>query len=118
LERSESFDFTVALQDWTRCVDKARHGATDQGRRQKAATRPADDNEEERPSPHIPPGPRQDFSLKEGQKVSINLPALQDKKPSEGLSSTKAGTAIGAPGFIFPPPPSAKRTWAQGQRDM
>ncbi|KAF8759884.1 hypothetical protein RHS01_01480 [Rhizoctonia solani] len=58
-ERAESFDFNVALQDYTK--------------RQKALLNP-ETNESETASPHIPTGPKKDYSLKEGQTFSINIP--------------------------------------------
>ncbi|WFD30942.1 hypothetical protein MSPP1_001968 [Malassezia sp. CBS 17886] len=84
LERSEGFDFNAALQDWTR--------------RQKSIQSLAE-NAKEGPSPHVPAGPKQDFSLGEGQTVSIQLPTTRGKRVSAG-----AGTAPRA-GFVLPPPP-------------
>ncbi|WFD38499.1 uncharacterized protein MJAP1_001452 [Malassezia japonica] len=91
MERSESFDFTVALQDWTR--------------RRKAVLAGADDEDDEappRPSPHLPAGPKQDFSLQEGETLSIKLPALQSRPNAPSASATRTG-------FVLPPPPSGKR---------
>ncbi|THH30748.1 hypothetical protein EUX98_g3439 [Antrodiella citrinella] len=59
LERTDSFDFNVALQDYTK--------------RWKARQNPQN-AEEDTPSPHIPAGPKKDYSLKEGQTFSINIP--------------------------------------------
>ncbi|WFC95183.1 hypothetical protein MBRA1_001830 [Malassezia brasiliensis] len=90
-ERPQSFDFTVALQDWTR-------------RRKAALAGPAEEDDDEappKPSPHLPAGPKQDFSLHDGEMLSINLPALK------GTSTTQP--AQSRPGFVLPPPPSGKR---------
>ncbi|KAF9520001.1 hypothetical protein BS47DRAFT_918793 [Hydnum rufescens UP504] len=59
-ERPEAFDFNVALQDYTK--------------RQKALLNPVSPSDEPEPSPHIPAGPKRDYSLKEGQTFSISIP--------------------------------------------
>ncbi|WFD22626.1 hypothetical protein MEQU1_001300 [Malassezia equina] len=87
-ERSESFDFTVALQDWTR-------------RRKSELAGPASD-EAPRPSPHLPDGPRQDFSLREGETLSLRMPALD--------ASPVPSAAPAQPGFQLPPPPPGGRS--------
>ncbi|KAJ7256471.1 adaptin ear-binding coat-associated protein 1 NECAP-1 [Mycena haematopus] len=109
-ERTDSFDFNVALQDYTK--------------RQKAALNPATVSDE--PSPHIPAGPKKDYSLKEGQTFSISIPgrANKDKAATGGalpttnllgdLSSLSSGTAAASSGSsggfpMLPPPPSSNR---------
>ncbi|KAJ7085676.1 hypothetical protein B0H15DRAFT_845889 [Mycena belliarum] len=105
-ERSDSFDFNVALQDYTK--------------RRKAALNPPSSSDE--PSPHIPAGPKKDYSLKEGQTFSISIPGRTNKTatPSTNLlgdlSSLSSGTAAssgsigGGGGFpMLPPPPSSNR---------
>ncbi|KAF8516774.1 hypothetical protein JB92DRAFT_3142443 [Gautieria morchelliformis] len=95
LERSESFDFNVALQDYTK--------------RFKAAQNPPSPTSTT-PSPHLPPGPKKDYSLKEGQTFSINL-NLGSKKSTSGIlgssSSSSGSTGGGVP--LLPPPPSAPK---------
>ncbi|WFD01619.1 hypothetical protein MOBT1_000295 [Malassezia obtusa] len=91
-ERSQSFDFTVALQDWTRRRKAVLAGANDNN---------DDDEAPPRPSPHLPAGPKQDFSLHEGEMLSIKLPALKGKSAPHAAQTR--------PGFVLPPPPSAKR---------
>ncbi|GJJ12348.1 hypothetical protein Clacol_006589 [Clathrus columnatus] len=80
-ERSESFDFNVALQDYTK--------------RFKASLNPPSPTNE---SPHIPTGPKKDYSLKEGQTFSINL-NLGSKKVVSGVSGAS----------VIDPPPVAVR---------
>lgn len=60
-----------------------------------------DDDAPPQPSPHLPAGPKQDFSLQEGETLSIKLPALQGRSAPSAQQSR--------PGFVLPPPPSAKR---------
>ncbi|KAJ6490650.1 adaptin ear-binding coat-associated protein 1 [Mycena vitilis] len=108
-ERTDSFDFNVALQDYTK--------------RRKAALNPTDPDE---PSPHIPAGPKKDYSLKEGQTFSISIPGRANRTPAPGSSlptsnllgdltslSSSSGSATpsssggGVP--LLPPPPSSNR---------
>ncbi|WFD06477.1 hypothetical protein MVES1_001822 [Malassezia vespertilionis] len=87
-ERTEAFDFNVALQDWTRRRKSAMQGPTDSG---------------PKPSPHLPAGPRQDFCLPEGETLNVKLPALH--------SSGGATQSATRKGFVLPPPPpSSKHT--------
>ena len=60
-----------------------------------------DDEAPPRPSPHLPAGPKQDFSLHEGEMLSIKLPALKGKSAPHAAQTR--------PGFVLPPQPSAKR---------
>ncbi|TCD70978.1 hypothetical protein EIP91_000886 [Steccherinum ochraceum] len=106
LDRSDSFDFNVALQDYTK--------------RWKVQQNPQT-AEENKPSPHIPAGPKKDYSLKEGQTFSINIPGrksnLNTSTPQSsfdllGGSSSSSESSIGGGGGGFPllpPPPSAPR---------
>ncbi|KAJ7074096.1 hypothetical protein C8F01DRAFT_8215 [Mycena amicta] len=110
-ERSDSFDFNVALQDYTK-------------RRRIELNPPEDDTPA--PSPHVPAGPKKDYSLKEGQTFSINIPGRANKATTTGTgtnllgdlaglssstssnSSSSSGTSSG--GFpLLPPPPSSGR---------
>ncbi|KAI0076473.1 adaptin ear-binding coat-associated protein 1 NECAP-1 [Panus rudis PR-1116 ss-1] len=121
LERTDSFDFNVALQDYTK--------------RWRARMNPA--TEEDKPSPHIPAGPKKDYSLKEGQTFSIAIPGRGGKASNTfntnasttsdsastfdllgGLSSgtstsssnsTSSGAFGGGVPLLPPPPPSAPR---------
>ncbi|KAI0303556.1 hypothetical protein B0F90DRAFT_1712027 [Multifurca ochricompacta] len=104
-ERSDSFDFNVALQDYTK--------------RWKARLNPPLQTlEEDTASPHIPPGPKQDYSLKDGQTFTISIPGrgrpeigsnlLGSGRVSGKASSANAGTGGGAVPLL-PPPPSAPK---------
>ncbi|KAH7911415.1 hypothetical protein BJ138DRAFT_1238440 [Hygrophoropsis aurantiaca] len=96
-ERTDSFDFNVALQDYTK--------------RAKAALNPPNPTTDDSPSPHIPAGPKKDYSLKEGQTFSISIPGRASKQASASLlgsdNSSSAATSEGFP--LLPPPPSAGR---------
>lgn len=82
-------------------------------RRQRALLNPQVD--EEVPSPHIPTGPKKDYTLKEGQTFSINIPGRN--KPSGansgslvvGASKPTSTPTSGASIPLLPPPPSATR---------
>jgi len=97
-ERSDSFDFNVALQDYTK--------------RQKALLNPQTDAEE--PSPHVPTGPKKDYTLKEGQTFSINIPGRNKASGANSLLAASKPTSAStsnsnAPIPLLPPPPSATR---------
>ncbi|OAX40271.1 adaptin ear-binding coat-associated protein 1 NECAP-1 [Rhizopogon vinicolor AM-OR11-026] len=96
-ERTDSFDFNVALQDHTK--------------RSKAALNPPSPSEES-PSPHVAVGPKKDYSLKEGQTFSISIPG-KTSKPSTGTnllgSSTQSTGISGGAVPLLPPPPSSAR---------
>ncbi|TFK76359.1 adaptin ear-binding coat-associated protein 1 NECAP-1 [Pluteus cervinus] len=95
-ERTDSFDFNVALQDYTK--------------RSRAKLEPTS-SDPSGPSPHLPPGPKQDFSLKDGQTFSIAIPGRN--KPSDVGSLLGGGVAAqqsssgGIP--LLPPPPSSSK---------
>ncbi|CAD6909898.1 unnamed protein product [Tilletia controversa] len=72
LDRSESFDFQVALSEWVRRTRAAKAGDN--------ASENADEAGSSGPSPHLPAGPKVDLSLKEGTTFSIKLPAKRNKK--------------------------------------
>ncbi|KAF5380987.1 hypothetical protein D9615_004112 [Tricholomella constricta] len=96
-ERSDSFDFNVALQDYTK--------------RFKASLNPEPSSDE--PSPHVPTGPKKDYSLKEGQTFSIAIPG-RNKLPTQGNllgsgGSNSSGQSSGGGIPLLPPPPSAPR---------
>jgi len=95
-ERTDSFDFNVALQDYTK--------------RHKAALNPltSDSNE---PSPHIPAGPKKDYSLKEGQTFSISIPGRAKETTANSLLGSTASTTTSTSSTVplLPPPPSSTR---------
>ncbi|KAH8826865.1 adaptin ear-binding coat-associated protein 1 [Flagelloscypha sp. PMI_526] len=100
-ERGDSFDFNVAIQDYTK--------------RWKVKMNPPEEEEEAAP---VSTGPKKDYSLKEGQTFSISIPGRSKPKPSTTTGdlfgdSTSSSSSSGLGGFsgLLPPPPSApKRT--------
>ncbi|KXN92186.1 Adaptin ear-binding coat-associated protein 2 [Leucoagaricus sp. SymC.cos] len=95
-ERTDSFDFNVALQDYTKRCKVNLH---------------AEVAEPDAPSPHLPPGPKKDYSLKEGQTFTINLPGSKSQASSLGTSSDSGLLNTSGSGSIplLPPPPSSSR---------
>ncbi|KAH9951857.1 hypothetical protein B0H21DRAFT_829371 [Amylocystis lapponica] len=109
LERTDSFDFNVTLQDYTK--------------RWRARMNPPDATSTEA-SPHVPAGPKKDYTLKEGQTFSIAIPGRPKSSNSNvsanllggtnllgGSTSTSSGLSSGG-GLAFPllpPPPSAPK---------
>lgn len=78
-------------------------------RRTKAAEQASTFQEEAdlAPSPHLPSGPKQDYSLKEGQTFSIKIPggAHSGRKIRDQATS---GPSTFSGGPLLPPPPSRK----------
>ncbi|KAG6833653.1 hypothetical protein H0H87_002849 [Tephrocybe sp. NHM501043] len=95
-ERSDSFDFNVALQDYTK----------------RSKTRLIPESDADETSPHVPAGPKKDYSLKEGQTFSIAIPG-RSKAPATGVNLLGSGSSSGLSGNggipLLPPPPSASR---------
>lgn len=96
-------------------------------RRYKARLNPPSPTESDKPSPHVPTGPKKDYSLKEGQTFSISIPGREKKTDHQSTSgllggisdllggatntsggSTNSGSSGGAVPLL-PPPPSAPR---------
>ena len=81
-------------------------------RRAKAALNPPSPTVDK---PAVPAGPKKDYTLKEGQTFSINIPGREKKAPTgedllgsgTGSSKSLAGGGLGIP--LLPPPPSSKR---------
>ncbi|KAF2734991.1 adaptin ear-binding coat-associated protein 1 NECAP-1 [Polyplosphaeria fusca] len=120
-ERSEAFDFSVALQDARR--DLGMEKAAPPGRK----SQPVADE------------PKRDFSLKEGETISINLGGLKARRtkgegsspgPSSEMGQSEqaalfsikpppgpGGSSPGGGGMSFlPPPPSAKSVKEERRR--
>lgn len=102
LERSDSFDFNVALQDYTKRWRNMQNPETP---------------ESEKPSPHVPAGPKKDYSLKDGQTFSISIPGRAKANNTTGSTSdllgsgsaaSSSGGGLGVP-LLPPPPPGAPR---------
>lgn len=82
-------------------------------RRHKAALNPITSSDE--PSPHVPAGPKKDYSLKEGQTFSISIPGRVKATTGNSLlgstsQSTATSTSSAVP-LLPPPPASTKRHW-------
>ncbi|KAG1756338.1 uncharacterized protein EDB91DRAFT_1241419 [Suillus paluster] len=116
-ERTDSFDFNVALQDHTKWVLETVKLTSltyniPMPRRLKAALSPPSPSEETL-SPHIPVGPKKDYSLKEGQTFSISIPGKSGKLSTPGTSllgsSTQSDGSSGGAVPLLPPPPSSGR---------
>ncbi|KAL9936306.1 hypothetical protein V8E36_005148 [Tilletia maclaganii] len=108
LDRSESFDFQVALSEWVRRTRAAQAGSSENA---------SDADTPSGPSPHIPTGPKVDLSLKDGATFSIKLPGGGKKiDRSGGVSLLGSGPVTGSgsggakPFLPPPPPPPAKRS--------
>jgi adaptin ear-binding coat-associated protein 1/2 len=81
-------------------------------RRQKALLNPPTTSDASTSSPHLPAGPRKDYSLKEGQTLgSISIPGGGQKKKEPGALLLGSGrSSSGASGVpLLPPPPSAPK---------
>ncbi|KAL5529489.1 hypothetical protein ACEPAG_5474 [Sanghuangporus baumii] len=92
-ERTDSFDFNVSLQDYTK-----RYFAR--------LNPPSPTTESEAPKST---GPKKDYSLKEGQTFSISIPG-RNKSGAKGKgdllgSSSGSSTASGGSVPLLPPPP-------------
>ncbi|KAH5468603.1 hypothetical protein HBI22_208800 [Parastagonospora nodorum] len=108
-ERSEAFDFSIALQDARRVLGFEANPAVVKQKKEAEE-------------------PKRDFSLKEGETISINLGGLKgrrarpeaDKSPGEQKSEQDALFSIkpppGSGGGFLPPPPSAKSVKEERRR--
>lgn len=66
--------------------------------------------EAEKPSPHLPAGPKKDYSLKDGQTFSISIPGKTNAQPKGvsdlfGSGSSNSGGGSGGAFPLLPPPP-------------
>jgi hypothetical protein len=115
-ERAEAFDFSIALQDARRVLgmDKdTRGGSNNRSKSAKAVEEP-----------------KRDFSLKEGETISINLGGLKgrrsrpennnlaggQKNDQDALFSIKPPPGAGGGSPFLPPPPSAKSVKEERRR--
>ena len=65
----------------------------------------------EKPSPHLPAGPKKDYSLRDGQTFSISIPGKTKGTQPKGVSdlfgseSSNSGGGGGGAFPLLPPPP-------------
>ena len=119
----------VALQDYTKwvvvqnCAALCRHRVSRRWKARMNPPLPAVEVDNSTPSPHIPPGPKKDYSLKDDQTLTISIPGCGSKSDSGGLNllgsrgpiDQNTNSAMGGPIPLLPPPPSApKRRWVSG----
>lgn len=106
-ERTDSFDFNVALQDYTKRWRAAQNPGSDD-------PPPGSDSQ----SPHAPSVPKKDYSLKEGQTFSINIPGKKKAATATSGVTDLLGTSANSDSFgsggggavpLLPPPPSSNR---------
>lgn len=102
-DRSDAFDFSVALQEVRKTLGIQSLAERKMGGR---AAKEKEKVEEKR-----------DFSLKEGQTITVNIGGRKGRR-SEGRSGENSGSgdfALGPPpgGGLLPPPPSAQEVKAQ-----
>lgn len=95
-ERTDSFDFNVSLQDYTK--------------RFFASQNPPSPTEDK--AAPVPTGPKKDYSLKEGQTFSISIPGRNKPKGNTGnsLLGSSNTSSLGGSVPLLPPPPSSRRT--------
>ncbi|KAK4046009.1 hypothetical protein OIV83_006444 [Microbotryomycetes sp. JL201] len=91
-ERTESFDFNVALQDWSK-------------RQNPPAVSNLSVSSSLGPSPHLPKGGSRDFSLKPGETLNIKLGGASTKKKANEGNLMGSDTSAGGSSFLLPPPP-------------
>jgi hypothetical protein len=78
---------------------------------------PAVEDDNPAPSPHIPPGPKKDYSLKDDQTLTISIPGRSSKSDSglnvlgsRGPIDQNTNSAMGGGSIpLLPPPPSAPK---------
>ncbi|KAI1265558.1 hypothetical protein F5Y18DRAFT_384799 [Xylariaceae sp. FL1019] len=87
-ERSDAFDFSVALQEAQKTLGWAQGGQP--GKKSTTETKDSTEN--------------RDLSLKEGETITVNLPGrFSRSRPQPAQESSGAGLAS----FSLPPPPSS-----------
>lgn len=121
-ERSEAFDFSIALQDARRVLGMENPGAAAApGRKPQPEAKKAEE--------------KRDFSLKEGEMITVNIggrgrrgrsaedgggrdgkeeAALYSIRPPPGSGNASTGSGAGMP--FLPPPPSAREVKEERRR--
>ncbi|KAI8090054.1 adaptin ear-binding coat-associated protein 1 [Halteromyces radiatus] len=96
-ERSDAFDFNVALQDFTKQINAEKQS--------------------ERRAKEVDNTPKKDYSLKDGQTINISIGNVGKRsrtRPSENPSSNFSGGMVP----LIPPPPSAAQVKQQQQQQQ
>ncbi|KAI3318652.1 DUF1681-domain-containing protein [Xylariaceae sp. AK1471] len=88
-ERSDAFDFGVSLQEAQKTLGWAQNGPTGK----KPAVEREDSVE------------KRDLSLKEGETITVNLPARFGRRKPQAAEGEASGASLSS--FSLPPPPSA-----------
>ncbi|PWN19850.1 adaptin ear-binding coat-associated protein 1 NECAP-1 [Microstroma glucosiphilum] len=107
-DRSDSFDFNVALQDWVKRQRNAKlaHEAASKG---ETVSGDLLGGGESGTSIHIPKEGAKDLSLKQGQTFSIKIPGAGGRKIRDSNTSGGGGAFGGlGGGGLLPPPPSRR----------
>merc|ERR1719350_423531 len=91
IDRSDSFDFNVALQDFFKYLKKDEEAKIN-------SSNPMPENEK-----------KLDLSFKEGQTIKINI----GNKPTTSITRQKPKSMINNMGILLPPPPSSKAKQSQ-----
>lgn len=101
-ERSEAFDFSVALQEVRKTLgiepgQKAAgaRGGKSGGEKEKAAE-------------------KKDFSLKEGETITVNIGGKGRRNAPQGNASKPAGGDVDLASFSLPPPPGSGSLGTEG----
>ncbi|KAF2494330.1 adaptin ear-binding coat-associated protein 1 NECAP-1 [Lophium mytilinum] len=112
-ERSEAFDFSISLQDARRVLGMENPGAaaTPGGKGGKKGKREEEEG-----------GEKRDFSLKEGETITVNIGGRGRRAPppgsgsAGGLGGGGGGAGAGAGMPFLPPPPSAREVKEERRR--
>jgi hypothetical protein len=121
-ERSEAFDFSIALQDARRVLGFEANPTANAGPGSRSSSSSNQSIQDE---------PKRDFSLKAGETISINLGGLKSrrsrshegekgeegqKSEQDALFSIKPPPGSGGGGGFLPAPPSAKSVKEERRR--
>ncbi|RUS17387.1 adaptin ear-binding coat-associated protein 1 [Endogone sp. FLAS-F59071] len=96
-ERTEAFDFNVTLQDFIKQVRAEKQAAA---------------------APPVEAGPKKDYSLKEGQTISITIGNRPTRPRPATNESGAGGASTGGMMPFLPPPPSAADVKRQQQQQQ
>ncbi|KAI8340899.1 hypothetical protein BC941DRAFT_418535 [Chlamydoabsidia padenii] len=91
-ERSDAFDFNVALQDFTKQINAEKQS--------------------EQRAKEVDNTPKKDYSLKEGQTINISIGNVGKRSRNRPTENTPSGGMVP----LIPPPPSASQIKQQQQK--